>query len=369
LEPDQHGSDPAASPFLVTFPAPSGTVARVELLNQEKLLDSYDVGPGQPTVKIFSPTAGATISDTLTIRWQGSDPDAGDVLHYNIHYSRDDGKSWIPLANDNPGTPGGEGNELTLSAPEALPGSKGQHALIRVMASDGFHTGSAVVGPFTVTERPPQPAIVEPKPNVSLAAGDVAVVRGVAYDAEDGMLNGDALSWTVDGVNAGTGNDLVVPGLRPGPHPVVLTATDSDNQKGSAQRTLQIDPLVILTGTVAPVLDGSCDDSAYGAGKTLSLAPYADGAQASVILLWNGDSVWLCFSGLARGSDDQTGQVALYADVNHSGDSAAQADDVAFLVGEDGGVVTTVGDGSGGYAGVGPGGLDARVSASADFWQ
>lgn len=371
LEPDQHGVDPAAAPFLVSFPAPDGIVTRVELLDGEQVLDSLDIGPNRPTVQILAPSAGVTISDSLTIRWVGVDPDPNDVLHYSIYYSRDDGISWLPLANDYPGTPGEGFEELTLSVPEALPGSAGPNARVRVMASDGFHTASAEAGPFTVTERAPQPAIVLPNPTLSVPAGEVAVLSGAAYDAEDGSLTADALSWQVAGAAAGTGEEVVVLGLRPGAHLVLLTATDSDAQQGVAQSTLVIDPLALTPATGAPALDGGCDDGAYAAGKTLTLAPYEDGAQASVTLLWQQDidMLWACFSGLARGSNGLVGQAALYADVDHSGGGVAQSDDIGFLVGEDGGVVTTLGDGSGGYAGVGPGGLAARVSASGSLWQ
>jgi hypothetical protein len=368
LEPDQHGSDPAASPFLATFPAPNGTVARIELMNEETVLDALDIGPGAPAVQVLAPTAGVTISDTLTIRWQATDPDAGDLLHYNVHYSPDGGVSWFPLATDNPGLPGEPFGELTVSTPEALPGSNGLSARVRVMASDGYHTTSAVSGLFTVSKRAPQPAIITPKPGTSLPAGDAAVLRAAAYDAEDGTLADDAFRWHVDGVDVRAGMEQVVPGLRPGAHPVTLTATDSDSQQGVAQATLQIDPLYVPLSGASPVLDGACDEGAYGAGSLLSLAPNGDGAQAAVMLLRNGDRLWVCFSGLASGGAELIGRVALYADVNHSGDPLAQSDDVAFLVDEDGGLFTTVGDGNGGYAGIGPGGLEARVSGGGGFW-
>jgi hypothetical protein len=369
LQPDQHGFDLAASPFLVTFPAPTGTVARIELLNNEQLLDSLDIGPGQPTVQILAPTTDETVNNTLTIRWQGNDPDTGDVLHYNLHYSPDDGVTWLPLATDFPGVPGDEAEEFTLNVPEALPGSNGKHALVRVTASDGYHTASAVAGPFTVSQRPPQPAILSPSAGSSLPAGETALLRGLAYDAEDGLLADEALRWTVDGAESDSGADVVVAGLRPGDHPITLRATDSDGQQGEAQATLPIDPLFIPTSTGAPNLDGSCEDGAYANGRLLLLAPASDGAQARVALLQRGDSLWLCFSGLPRGSNELIGQAALYADVDESADAQPQTDDLGFLVGEDGGLMVLMGDGSGGYVDGDPSGLAGRVSATADFWQ
>jgi hypothetical protein len=367
LQPDAH-DESSAAPFLATFPAPTGSVATIELLFSQMVIDSLTVGPGQPTVQIFSPTAGATISDTLTIRWRGVDPDAGDVLRYNLHYSPDNGTTWLPLAHDHPGVPGEEAETLTLAYPQALPGSDGPQALVRVTASDGYHTTAAVAGPFTVNNRAPQPAILSPEAGDSLAAGDPALLRGAAYDAEDGTLSSAALRWAVAGTEVGSGDDVIVAGLRPGAHPVVLTATDSDGQQGTAQTTLQVDPLFVPAGS-APLLDGSCEDGSYAGGKLLFLAPYSDGAQASVVLLRQGDALWLCFSGLARGSDEQIGQVVLYADGDRSGGNVVQANDLAFIVGEDGGVMTLAGDGSGGFGGPGPGGLAARVSATADLWQ
>ncbi len=49
-----------------------------------------------PTVHLASPAAGATVHKAALVHWSGSDPD-GDTLAYDLSYSSDDGKTWIPI--------------------------------------------------------------------------------------------------------------------------------------------------------------------------------------------------------------------------------------------------------------------------------
>ena len=49
-----------------------------------------------PTVSLTKPAAGDALSKTAPLHWTASDPDK-DTLSYNVSYSGDGGKTWIPI--------------------------------------------------------------------------------------------------------------------------------------------------------------------------------------------------------------------------------------------------------------------------------
>ena len=71
---------------------------------------------------------------------------------FSINYSRDGGIRWLPLVTEYPGDVVNRVEQavtsLTLQSPETLPGSDGNVALLRVIASDGFNTTVAEAGPL-----------------------------------------------------------------------------------------------------------------------------------------------------------------------------------------------------------------------------
>ncbi len=359
--------DLAANPvsfFAATFPAPSGTVARIELRANGTLLAHRDPYTHSPTVTIVQPAGGETFDEQMQLVWQASDPDADDTLLHTIQYSPDNGQTWFALLNDFPGPQNAETVTVSL-AHLGIPGSAANEGFIRVAASDGYHTGLATSAPFTVSPRDPEPYIVSPLDGEPWPAGQAVSLRGDANDAEDGGLSGDALTWAVDGQTHGTGQEWLVTGLAPGDHAVTLTARDTDAQEGTAQATFTILPLGVPQGG-APTLDGFCDDTMYGNGISIQLAPHTDGDQATVHVLRSQDYLWLCFHSMALGSGDARAGVRIDAD--YSQDAQAQSDDYVFLVGEDGSFSTYAGDGAGGFTDPGPGGLRAQVSANASAW-
>jgi hypothetical protein len=364
--PDIHNLPSPAQVFLAAFPAPSGTVAKIELLQDNTVLFSRSPGTHVPTVKVLQPAGGEVITDQLNLSWQAQDADPGDVLHYSIQYSPDNGATWRSLATNVTGLPGSSTVNLNLH-PNGIPGSLPNGALIRVAASDGYNTGTAVSKPFTVSNRKPEAFILTPAPGENTPAGMSAQLRGAAMDAEDGSLSGGALTWMVDGQAAGSGEQVELSGRAPGAYPVVLTAHDSLSQTGTAQATLTILPLAVPSAAT-PSLDGLCDDASYANASQVLLKPYASGDQASLHLLQDGGALWACFSGLKPGAQTPGAQVGLQIDVNHSRDNLTQPGDYAFLVGEDGSVLTLAGDGAGGFKAPGPGGLQARIYQSGSAW-
>jgi hypothetical protein len=83
---------------------------------------------GPPQVRLTFPTTGQPLKGQQTITWEASDPD-GDSLRYDLFYSPDGGRYWLPLAIrlTRP--------YFTFAASQILPSP---NLLLRVVARDGF---------------------------------------------------------------------------------------------------------------------------------------------------------------------------------------------------------------------------------------
>jgi hypothetical protein len=146
-------SDPNGGPlneahFVLRIEWVDGT-SRIELLDQTgSLLASRDVTPGAPVVEIADPAGGSvTAAKSVTIRWMASDPD-GDDLVYSLALSADGGETWQPVA----GRLEKESYPLPVSA-----FAEGATYLVKVLATDGVNTGSAVSAtPFSVVVGTPK---------------------------------------------------------------------------------------------------------------------------------------------------------------------------------------------------------------------
>src|SRR5207245_1277757 len=106
-------------------------VKEIVISKENKELASRKVDDYAPKVRIIYPIGGETLTKTLTIRWQASDPD-GDNLTYYVLYSPDAGKSWQSVAS------GIKDTELRVNL-AGLPGST--LGLFRIIATDGVNTG------------------------------------------------------------------------------------------------------------------------------------------------------------------------------------------------------------------------------------
>jgi hypothetical protein len=359
------GSGNSGLSFNLAFPAPAGDVHRLELLTGDTVLASLEPGPADPQLTLLAPAGGEISGGDLVVSWQASDPDPNDQLRYSVLFSPDNGLTWQALVSNISGPIG----ETTITQPvENLTGSGGQNALLRILASDGYHTTQVTSLPFEVQNQAPQPYIVSPSEGQSFAADEPVRLSGGAMDAETGSLAGDSLAWSLDGSSIGSGGELLLLGLAPGSYPVGLSAQDPAGLNATAGATVNINYLEIPPGGVVPVLDGFCDDQAYASAVQLSLAPYADGSQVSVQLLGSNGRLWACFSGLKHSAYYPYSGSGLRFDVDNSRDPLAQSTDFAFFVDESGTPITLSGDGAGHFTGEGPGGLQARVSATDELW-
>lgn len=353
-------------PFQLSFPAPSGSVARIELLDGESILASRQIGPGVPTVTVLTPAGGEQFNQRMTLSWRASDPDPGDRLLFSVQYSPDGGQTWRALLTNLPNLGVGDTVSVNLRDLSGLPASVGQSGLIRVAVSDGYHTTLAVSRSFRVPDRAPQPAILAPAPLGTFAAGGAVTLAGAAMDAEDGALSGAGLAWSVDGQPVGGGVEVTVAGLAPGEHEARLSATDSAGQARGASVSFSVEPLSIPSAA-SPTLDGACDDGAYATAAAVELRPYADGGQAHAQLLRDAGQLWLCVGGLSRSTGERAGAVTLRLDPDLSRGDALASGDLELRLGEDGMLATRHGAGPA-WGAATPGGFAGQVSADGQSW-
>ena len=100
--------------------------------------------------------------------------------------------------------------------------------------------------------------IISPLPETVLAEGETVVLRGTASDAEDGLLEDEALLWYEDGAKLlGTGRRLDVSTLSPGDHSILLLAQDS-----AGQMDMEMVPITVVgRPNTQPVADAGPDRS------------------------------------------------------------------------------------------------------------
>jgi hypothetical protein len=356
------------APFALFFNLISSTPtpARLEVVRVgQGPIGNRTAGANAPTVNITSPTAGSTVTNTLNLTWAGNDPD-GDALLYTVRYSNDNGATWIPLGAQTTAT------SLSVDMTTGLPG--GANALVQVMASDGVHSGSAIVGPFSVQRHAPQANIMNDAfagLDLNATAGalqsETVVLRGRGYDAEDGTLGGNALQWQLTGqiTRTGDGEQLTLIGLPPGTYEVTLTATDSDAQTSTARTKLTISPKRVFDGA-APAFDGVCDDATYAADLDPINLRYSTGitgdvADARFVHVPAESAVYVCFAGLLPGTASEA-NVGVWIDPDNSGGSSRTANDFGLFVRRNGVVFSVRGNGFGGVQQDAlPDGVTARI--------
>lgn len=252
-----HAFDPPRTPeddpgapcsFIFALPKPTG-MQQIRLVRDGETLDIRSSSANPPIVNLLSPIGGETWSgSTATVQWSGSDGD-GDPLQYSVQYSVNSGATWQTIAV----------NLSTTTFPvdlDWLPGS--QHARIRVVATDGFHTAIASSSAdFSVTDHPPTAFLNEPF-DPQVASQQMFALTGSGYDNEDGMLTGAALTWHSDRDGLlGTGQTLLVQAddLSEGTHQISLVAQDSSGHQAAETVTVQIDriaPTPLAQLVVAP---------------------------------------------------------------------------------------------------------------------
>jgi hypothetical protein len=104
---------------------------QIVISKDSRELASRNVDNYAPKVRIISPVGGETLAGNITIKWQASDADGGNLTYF-VLYSTDAGRSWQTIASDIKDT------HLTVNT-AGLPGSN--VSLFRIIATDGVNTG------------------------------------------------------------------------------------------------------------------------------------------------------------------------------------------------------------------------------------
>lgn len=214
--------------FGMVISYPEGTDA-IRLRRGDAVLAVVRPSPTPPRVDAL---AAVPRGETIEVTWKGTDPD-GDELAYSVLFSHDDGVSWLGLDLERAET------RLAFD-PVDLPG--GARCRIKVVATDGFHATEAVTTEsFALPDQPPVVFIDAPEDAATLASDAPVRLVATGFDAEDGLLLGEALAWrsSIQG-SLGTGVK-VASVLQPGLHDLTLQATDHDGQTTEASVTVLVD--------------------------------------------------------------------------------------------------------------------------------
>jgi hypothetical protein len=206
--------------------APTGWTTLAVMRDATSLYEATrSVNP--PSVALFDPPPGAQwLTGPQDMQWQAGDPD-NDPLWFRPEVSADSGATWIAACAETTGF------ACTVDL-EGVSGPGGTW-LVRVQASDGLNWGVSDEVPVTTPNRPPHAVISRPTSDEVFPAstGCPVTLYGSAGDWVDGPLEGQSLSWFVDGQPWAIGAGAEVAGLVAGPHEIVLVAVNSSSQSAS----------------------------------------------------------------------------------------------------------------------------------------
>jgi hypothetical protein len=230
-------------------------VTSIVLLRDEQILDTIPVSANPPQITVSSPNGGELWSGLESISWQASDDD-NDPLTFSVFYSPDNGHVWMPVAQSL------EAQEYEVDT-TVLPG--GDSALIRVIASDGFHTVMDDSDEtFTVQQNPPVAVIQEPNDGERFRSDQQITFSGNATDNEDEILSEESFTWVLNDQGIGTGRKVHAT-LPAGLHEITLRATDSMGEIGESTITIEVllfDPFDLdEDGDGYTEKQGDCDDN------------------------------------------------------------------------------------------------------------
>ncbi|MBV7335691.1 hypothetical protein KFU94_47100 [Chloroflexi bacterium TSY] len=204
--------------------------AKIQLWEQETLLDELPVASGPPSITASVATSG----NDLTFTWEASDPNSTTAPSVFIRYSPDSGNSWTVLAPNLPAT-----GSYTVSK-EELQESEG--GMAEVIASNSTESATAQLDVGAIGNKAPQVAI-QGDAIRQVEAGEVIVLVGTAVDFEDGTIDSSQFSWTNLNraiLSEGETTLILSDGLSIGEHTITLTVFDSSGASNETSVTLQV---------------------------------------------------------------------------------------------------------------------------------
>ncbi|MCJ7738808.1 MAG: hypothetical protein MUQ10_16090, partial [Anaerolineae bacterium] len=200
------------------------------------------------SVDLLTPTAGQTLTDTVTLRWHAEatlrDPaePTGQPLLHQVSHSSDGGVTWSLV-----GMPV-EGDSIVLST-DSLP--SGAPLAFRVTVSDGFLTKADQVTGLVVPRRAPEVAIISPHDGDRAPAGHAWSLQAWGWDREAGTSAAGTWRSSRDGV-LGSGPALSAVVLSPGTHVLTYTVVDGLGASGEAHVSARVEAMPTVDLTIAP---------------------------------------------------------------------------------------------------------------------
>jgi hypothetical protein len=315
------GADSA--PFLDVLLFPLGT-QRIQLWNGSEVVGEQVVSVHPPQLQLGTPIYHAD-TRRLELSWTAADPD-GDPLMFLVLYTQDNGATWQVI------DPAHLTESIEVNA-DLLPG--GSQARLRVVATDGANSTSADTTSFTVPAHAPIVVISGLVPGQRLPFGQPATLTGLAYQPEYGTLESSLLAWTLTGPQSSrvSGSTLSLAGLAPGTYLASLVATGQDLRVGSNSLTFAIHPLPVPETSV-PTLDGWSADQSYVGAPVISIVTGPNTRAQARVVHANG-FLYLAADNLPYGNGAKA-QFAFRVDTLGDRAATAQADEIGFLVNEDG---------------------------------
>jgi hypothetical protein len=173
--------------FRVTVPFPPET-ARARIVRGNDVRWSRAVSVHAPRVSFTSPTGGTYAADArVPIAWTASDAD-GDALQFALDYTPDNGATWQRLPQNLTG-------ESYSWTPMFAAGSSAGR--LRIRASDGFLTATALSAPFVL--RPVAPLVLIRHPDERQEFNEGSVVDLVAFVMSGGDAAVRTYQWSMNG--------------------------------------------------------------------------------------------------------------------------------------------------------------------------
>ena len=208
--------------------------AKFRISHSGKEVSVFDRSQNTPSLSLNGPSERQRFAndDTIALSWAGNDLD-GDELDYIVYYSTDGGTSYDVVSQ--------AGSRTSVNFDD-LDGS--EQARFAVSVSDGTRSTFVETPVFAVDNHPPLADIISPASSSVLAGEQGVVLKGWAYDKEDGSIDSYSFSWSssIDG-NIGIGDSITslsVADFTEGNHIITLTVTDSNGATTTATTDITI---------------------------------------------------------------------------------------------------------------------------------
>jgi Viral BACON domain len=267
--------------------AASAREVRIVHLARSQVLARQSISANPPVVASVA-LQGTPNTGTAILNWTASDPD-GDVLRFDVLYSRDSGATFQPLVL----------GITTPSLPIDFARLGGGRALLRVIASDGAQSAQGDSAPFTVANKRPQPRILTPADGTRIHYGQLVTFSGEAEDLQDGGVGSTGLAWRdQNGHLLGTGPQVALDNLPIGANRITLTATNRTGLSASTSITVIVTDELDLPG---PILSAGPMQVGWHIGLSSTARPTAQlhiSNSGGGSLRWSAssDATWLRLS-------------------------------------------------------------------------